>query len=61
MPFVLAAEYTVRALVTRTLATVTNLGKLAALVKVLGCTLDRYSVNQLLAVLMVATALVNRL
>ncbi len=32
----------VRALVTRALATIINLGKLAVLVKVSGCTLDRY-------------------
>ncbi len=37
----------VRALVTRALATIINLGKLAALVKVSGYSLDRYSGNQL--------------
>ncbi len=37
----------VRALVTRALATIINPGKLAALVKVLGCTLNRYSGDQL--------------
>ncbi len=54
MPFVLAAECTlsqsVSALVAQALATNINLGKLAVLVKVLGCTLDRYSGDQLPAV-----------
>ncbi len=40
----------VRAFVTQALATIINLGKLAALVKVSGCTLDRYSGDQLPAV-----------
>ncbi len=40
----------VRALVTRAITTIINLGKLAALVKVSGCTLDRYSGDQLSAV-----------
>ncbi len=37
-------------IVTRVLATIINLGKLAALVKVSGCTLDRYSGDQLATV-----------